>query len=429
MNRAAPSRKKPDIPAVEPACLREPDRRPAAARVLVADDDPMMRLVLRRTLEKWGYEVETAADGSEAWRRLERDSFGLVVTDWVMPGMTGPELCRKIRSAGFRHYVFVVLLTARDEKGALVEGMEAGADDFVVKPFQEAELKVRLRAGERILELQRDLAERNARLEAAYAAAEQDLKAAAEMQKALLPPPDLAFPGLRTAWTFLPSRYVAGDTLNCFRLDEHHVGFYLLDVAGHGVAAAMLSFTLTKVLCPQAGREGLLKRATDRPPFYALREPSEVLAALNERFEDPEGMRYFTMVYGIVDLRDGRVRLGQAGHPAPLHQRGRQVHVLQASGFPVGVLRGASYEQRALRLGPGERLFVYSDGVTECRNPAGHQFRVERLVRYASQTAEKSLADVVGGVARELRAWKGDDEFADDITMLALERPAPERGR
>jgi two-component system cell cycle response regulator len=127
-------------------------------QVLIVDDDNVSRRMLARTLESWHYEVISACDGNEAWRILERDGAPqLVILDWMMPGMTGPAVCRELRRRSREPYTYVLLLTARTEKQDLIDGLESGADDYLTKPFDAQELRVRLRAGLRILELQAQL--------------------------------------------------------------------------------------------------------------------------------------------------------------------------------------------------------------------------------------------------------------------------------
>jgi two-component system, NtrC family, sensor kinase len=130
-------------------------------RVLLAEDDPVSRRLLQSYLEKWGHEVIATETGEEAWRLFQTSDFAMVISDWMMPGMDGLELLRRIRAARKSAYVYTVLLTARSHKEDLVKGMEAGADDFVSKPFDRDELRVRIRAGERIVQLERDLAAQN----------------------------------------------------------------------------------------------------------------------------------------------------------------------------------------------------------------------------------------------------------------------------
>jgi two-component system, NtrC family, sensor kinase len=126
-------------------------------KILIADDDSVSRRLLQSYLEKWGYETTTAQDGAAAWRLFEGGLFQMVITDWIMPELDGPGLIQRIRAAHRPGYVYAMLLTAKSQKEDLVEGMDAGADDFLTKPFDQDELRVQLRAGERIIRLEHDL--------------------------------------------------------------------------------------------------------------------------------------------------------------------------------------------------------------------------------------------------------------------------------
>ena len=127
-------------------------------RILIADDSIVSRHLLDATLRKWGYDVIVASDGIEAWNQLQKDDApSLVILDWVMPGLTGPEVCHLVRKQNREQYTYLMLLTSKSLKEDLIEGMEAGADDYITKPFDQHELKVRLRAGTRIIELQSEL--------------------------------------------------------------------------------------------------------------------------------------------------------------------------------------------------------------------------------------------------------------------------------
>jgi diguanylate cyclase (GGDEF)-like protein len=127
-------------------------------KVLIAEDDPVSRRVAEALFAKWGYEVVVVQDGSEAWRTLEReDAPRLAVLDWMMPGLAGTDICKRVRAREGRPYVYILLLTAKAQKSDLLEGMDAGADDYLVKPFDAHELRARLHVGQRIIELQDEL--------------------------------------------------------------------------------------------------------------------------------------------------------------------------------------------------------------------------------------------------------------------------------
>ena len=139
-------------------------------RILIAEDDPVSSRVLATTLTKWGHEVVTTENGLEAWAALQKDDAPrLAILDWMMPGIEGPEVCRRVRRNFKTAPTYLILLTALQDKEQMVEGLEAGADDYLTKPFDRSELRVRLQAGARIVALQCSLAQRVQELEAAIA--------------------------------------------------------------------------------------------------------------------------------------------------------------------------------------------------------------------------------------------------------------------
>jgi phosphoserine phosphatase RsbU/P len=146
----------------------QPESMQGAPRILVADDDAVSLRVLQKALENWGHEVVAARDGTEAWQILTRpEAPQMAILDWMMPGMDGPTICQRARAAPSITAPYLILLTARNDQGDIVNGLEAGANDYVTKPFNQAELRARVRVGLRVLELQSKLAERVHDLEAA----------------------------------------------------------------------------------------------------------------------------------------------------------------------------------------------------------------------------------------------------------------------
>lgn len=399
-------------------------------RILIADDDPTSLMIMTAILTQWGHSVSVAHDGLEAYRLVQQEDIAFVISDWNMPVMDGPELCRRLRAAELSHYVYFILLTVRGDKASLIEGMEAGADDFLVKPVDREELRVRLRAGERILNLEQELEERNRKLhvlnqnlQQAYDTISQDVEAAAAMQQALLPPP-AALQGVTFDWLFRPSHFVAGDMFGYFPLTDRCLAFYQLDVAGHGIPSALLSFTLSHILAQGREEAGLLLDPDSGSSHPGVALPPRVMAELNRRFAaDTDSPLYFTMLYGVIDTGSGRVTLTQAGHPGPLWLRRaeRKITVLGTGGFPIGMLPDREYEATTVDLAAGDRLFLYSDGVTECENAAGELFSQSRLVATLERAADQPLSAVTQTVGQALQQWKGDERYQDDISLLALE--------
>jgi phosphoserine phosphatase RsbU/P len=399
-------------------------------KILLVDDDRVARRIHSILLRTQGHEVVEAADGELAWRMVEESDISFVVSDWVMPNLAGVDLCRRIRAANLDRYVYVILCTSKGAKTDLIEGMDAGADDFLVKPVGPDELRVKVRAGERVLNLQQGLAHKNdelarinQQLQSSHKLIEDDLKAAAWMQHRLLPPPALEANGLRCQWRFEPSGYVAGDIFNFFAMDEREVGFYMLDVSGHGVPAAMLSVTLSMMLTPDASRDSPLRCFNRATQLSEILSPQDAIRELNRRFQSKDD-RYFTMIYGMFDTRSSILRMAQAGHPGPiLFGKNCQPEILGAGGMPVGLWSEIDFDCFEVPVRAGDRLLLYSDGVTECVNRKGEAFSEQRLLAYLAD-APPSLDQLLDGLLEEIRNWHAGIESGDDVSLLAIERDA-----
>jgi sigma-B regulation protein RsbU (phosphoserine phosphatase) len=399
-------------------------------KVLIAEDDSISAQVLESYLEKWGHEVVTAETGAEAWRLFQDDEISLVITDWMMPEMDGVELVRRIRACRRPAYVYVILLTSKSRKEDIVAGMEAGADDFLAKPFDGDELRVRLRAGERIVQLEQRLAHRNEELEtansqitAANERMRRDLEAAARIQRALLPAslPDRG--RVRYAWIFKPCEELAGDLLGAMALDDDHVGLYVLDVSGHGVAAALSSVSVRHLLSPLISSASLVRQPVSGSPGYRLVPPAEVAAVLNRLFPmDTETGQFFTLLYGLLNVRTFEFRYVSAGQPAPVLVPRRAPAVLvNHPGFPIGISEDSFYEEQVLALRPGDRLYLCSDGISEAWSPAGQQFGVGRLLEVLDQGRNVSLKQSLAFLIEQVERWSETAHLFDDVSVLAIE--------
>jgi sigma-B regulation protein RsbU (phosphoserine phosphatase) len=320
--------------------------------------------------------------------------------------------------------VYFILMSSRDSREDVLAGLNAGADDFLRKPLDFDELAVRMRSGQRLLELQSSLNERNAALNGALAHIDTDIRAAAEFQKGMLPRGALDSTRSAFDWLFLPSSSVSGDAVNCFRLDAHHVGFYNVDVAGHGVASAMVGMLMTQSLDPRSS--GCVLRRTGADGRVCITPPAEAVAALNRQMTSLElGSNYLTCTYGLLDERTGEVLLVRGGHTMPVVVRADgSSQVLDEEGdLPVGLFDSADYHHIHVRLQAGDRLCLYSDGVTESESASEEEYGVEQLAAFLGQSIGWPLADVTRRFRDEMRRWSGQtsDAYKDDVSMLLIE--------
>jgi sigma-B regulation protein RsbU (phosphoserine phosphatase) len=398
----------------------------------VVDDTAANRDMLSRRLERHGFHVETAEDGETALRLMSKAQppFDLVLLDVMMPGINGLDVLRAVRGRWDATQLPVIMATARDASQDVVEALELGANDYVTKPLDFPVVMARVRtqlslrrAVEQIRVLEKGLEQRNEELQLANARMRADLDAASKVQAALLPVAMTDVPGYSFGWRFKPSAWLAGDILNFFRLDERHVGLYLLDVSGHGVAAALLSVTVSRFLSAARDPASLLWWREDDEEHYRLQPPAAVAARLNQRFPfDDKTGQYFTLVYGLLDLHTHRLRYVSAGHPGVIQVPRAGAGVLkEVTGYPIGVASEA-YDEHEIELAPGDRLCVYSDGVPEAMDAADTLFGSERLLAQLDATRGEPLEGALTSLIARIDRWRGGGHVHDDLSVLALER-------
>jgi sigma-B regulation protein RsbU (phosphoserine phosphatase) len=250
-------------------------------------------------------------------------------------------------------------------------------------------------------------------------ALERDLRLAARVQQAMLPPPDVEAGTLRIAHAFHPCDDLAGDAVGIVPLPHGLTGLYLLDVSGHGVGAALLSFTLNHLLSP-AIEGGLITERT--AAGLSAMPPARVAQRLNRQFPMDRTRQYFTLVYGTLDPSSGRFQYVLAGHPAPvLLPRGGRPAAVAGAGLPIGMIEEAAFEDETLTLGPGDRLYFYTDGAVEALNAAEEEFGYARLVEELGRWRDRPLREGLDLVAACVRAWCGG-RLKDDVSLLGVER-------
>ncbi|TFY96703.1 PP2C family protein-serine/threonine phosphatase [Ramlibacter humi] len=389
----------------------------AAVHALVADDDPMLLALLEAFLQTRGYAVTACGDGLAALEQFERGGFNLLITDRNMPRMDGLALCRAVRARDAGRYVYCIMLTASDEEDTLVAAMEAGVDDFVLKPLRPAELGARLRAAERVLALEAGLAARNEELARAYAQLSRDLELARTLQLGQLPAPQ-SFDGLRFHGLFQTSSFVGGDVYDWFEPVPGWLAFHLADVSGHGVAAAMVAGNAMHLL--RSAAEDVVRAAPEGQGPAAL--AAAIVAEANARFLRMNASDlYLTVAFGLVHIASRRGAVVRAGHPPPLLSAPGTAafEPLGEGDVPLGMLPDIRWTAVEFALPPGARLALYSDGITECLDPAGEPFGEQRLRDLLAAHARSTPQQACQAVGEALRDWRGGT-FDDDVTLAVL---------
>jgi len=306
----------------------------------------------------------------------------------------------------------------------------AGADDFVTKPFDPTELRWRVNSGLRVLRLEDALEDRiievrrtAAKLEQANAQIREELEAAADIQRALVPEDTGQSDCIQFACRFQASDFLGGDGMNVFAIDEHHVVVYVADVCGHGIKPALLAVAIHRVLTPVAGQNSIVADVLPDGTVSRIASPTEVLEWLNQQFPmDLKTCQYFTMLYGVLNTATGEFQYSSAGHPTPICiRKGGTAEMLPGGGLPVGMVEYGDFESESVILKAGDRLCLYTDGITEAKSSDGAMFEPERLADTLARTHSRTPCDSLKAVATRVEKWSGQNKHDDDCSLILLE--------
>ena len=399
--------------------LRAIEMKTEHGLLLVVDDNEMNRDMLSRRLARKGHTVDVAEDGHRALEMIEESNYDVVLLDIMMPGIDGYETLEKIRSDRDSGDLPVIMATAKDASEDVVAALKLGANDYVTKPFDFPVVLARVQTQ---LQLKRS---REA-LARAHHKMKKDLEAAARIQAAFLPTDEVVVDGARFAWCYVPCDELAGDTLGIVPLDVTKVGVYVVDVSGHGVPSALLSVSLSRLLSADSGSSVLW--TTDvgaAEPRVA--SPLEVVEELYRRFPyDMQTGQYFTMVYAVVDLESRKMSYASAGHePLIIVGPNREPEYGTSTGQPIALVPAmimkSTYEERTVDLGPGDRIYLYSDGIPEARNADGEQYDNDRLTEKLVELLPNDLDEGLPVILETVRQWQGRLEFDDDVSIVGVE--------
>ncbi len=399
----------------------------------MVDDDESNRESLRRRLERRGYTASVAVDGRDALEQVAKNSFDLIILDVMMPGINGLEVLDTLRKTYAPSRLPIIMATARDQSEDVVAALDRGANDYVTKPLDFAIVTARIRtqlqlkqAVDQIIALEANLLARNDELKIANTrlihSAERtarELSAAAKVQQAFLPHANPHVSGAKFSWIFEPCTELAGDSLNVVQLDDQHVALYVLDVSGHGVAASLLAVTVTRLLSPSPCADTFVMRV-NADQTRELATPSEVANRLTRNFTFDSTEQFITLFYAVYHTVHRELTYVSAGHPGAIRiADGKPPVILNGTGLPIGI--GDTYEQQTIRLDPGDRLYLYSDGVTEAMDAERTLFTVDRLLSCLSENSSGSLTESISQVQAAVTRWQAGAASRDDLSILGME--------
>ena len=408
---------------------RSPEYIGAGRSILIVDDSKLQRKILTSLVKRWGFEVREAESGEQALEMCKDDQPDIVLSGWMMPGMNGLEFCQTFRSLPSDHYGYFIMLTSKSEQDEVTEGLRAGADDFLTKPINADELRARISAGERILDMQRELTKKNRmigdtldELQRVYDSLDNDLMEAKKLQESLIRERHKSFPTAELSLMLRSSGHVGGDLVGFYPAAENHLGLFAIDVSGHGISSALMTARLAGYLSASALDQNVaLERLNDGT--YQSLPPSKVVEILNNLvLDEMETEHYFTLLIADVNLLTGEMVLAQAGHPHPAVQRADgSVEQNGTGGFPVGLMSVITVEQFEIQLQKGDRILILSDGVTECPDPGGEMFEEDGLEKLMCDLSNVKGPAFLDALIWNLASFAETDDFPDDVSGILFE--------
>jgi len=250
-----------------------------------------------------------------------------------------------------------------------------------------------------------------------------DLEAAAKVQKSLLPNEPIDCPEVTIVWDYLPCEELAGDFLNYAKLDDHTLALYVVDVSGHGPASALLAVAVGRVMSPEVSATSLLVRFDPFTGKRVVTPPVTVVTELNRRFPmESQGGLHLTILYGLLDLRTKLFRYACAGHPQPVLQTpGKPAAFTDGEGLAVGWFEDVEFDEFSVQLAPGDRLYLYSDGIPEALDADLEELTSERMLRELDNSRSQPLAGQVSYLRSVVDKWCQPKGPRDDVSILAIE--------
>jgi sigma-B regulation protein RsbU (phosphoserine phosphatase) len=461
------------------------EKQQAGIEIVIAEDSRIQAKILDRRLTEAGHRVRWGENGQAALELVRQQRPAIIVSDIEMPTMTGYEFCKAVKGDPDLQTIPFILLSTLSDPLDIIRGLDAGADNYVTKPYEPDYLLGRIRslletplaaeeaaestidvaiagqtfkvkagrqqvlnllvstfenavaknqeliqtnqdlatAKERLERNNQELKELNEKIATANDQMTRDLEAAARVQRSLLPAEEqLTFDCGDVAWRYVPCHGLAGDFLNVFKLDEEHLGLFVVDVSGHGVPSSLLSVTVGRFLTPKASDSSVLVRPGEDGTIVVV-PPVEVATELNRQFQSEDFSElYFTFVYCVVNTKTGQVRYTASGHPPLLRLPAAGDAAFQTlHSLPIGFFPEAEYEEQTLQLEPGDRLYLYSDGVTEAMDKDLQQFGDDALVEVVTLNRSRPLDAGVSELLETIQAWCQPKGPLDDVSILGFE--------
>lgn len=380
-------------------------------KILVVDDEPDLQMLMlqkfRHKVKNKEYEFLFAENGSEALESIENNrDVSLILSDINMPRMDGLTMLNELQNLN-RPDLKTIMVSAYGDMENIRTAMNRGAYDFVTKPIDFKDMETTIE--KTLKEVNRIL--KNKELEEQFEALNYDLDMAARIQQKILQQDFPVFPEDTRFDIFanmMAAKHVGGDFYDFFMFDEDHLSFFIGDVAGKGMPAAIY-MAVCRTMLKAIGSE--------------IKDPARCIAKVNNMLIPESDISTFvTVFYGLLNLKTGELSYCNGGHNLPylVSADGNVTEVEDVGGLLLGKFEDAPYDMATIQLNPGDSIVTFTDGVTEAENEDQNFFDEERVIKYLEKNASKNLNSIVKGLFLEVMKFTGSAVQSDDITVLSV---------
>jgi sigma-B regulation protein RsbU (phosphoserine phosphatase) len=380
-------------------------------KILVINDDDSVRELTQLILQTKGYETLEASSGAAGIEHAYHNRPDLILLDIIMPEMDGYETCQRLKASSVTKDIPVLFFSSLTSPKDKIKGLALGAVDFINNVADQGELIARVQIHLHIQSLTRSLMDSNAQLIQKQKILDDDLHAAAAIQRSFLPSPNLEISGMQLASIWLPANLLGGDIFNTIQwCDRNKIICYMIDVSGHDVPSALVTVSVSQFLHQQ----------NDCSTLFL--SPREMMLELDKEYPIERFDRYFTVFYLVLDLSNGVISYSSAGHPsAVVLSKSKGLISLGKGGTIIGLTKSLPFEEGEEVLTPGDKVLLYTDGVTEMRNQNSEQYGTERLYTLLENSGNESVADIVNKIQNSLKVFGEGVKAQDDISILCFE--------
>ena len=382
-------------------------------KIMVVDDEPDLQMLIlqkfRKQIQNDVYEFVFAENGQEALQHLNNgsDDITLILSDINMPKMDGLTLLQKLQEID-NPALKTVIVSAYGDMENIRTAMNRGAFDFVTKPIDFNDLHLTIEKGLKEITGIRDALDDRKK----YMAVQSDLSTAYRIQQKILPQNFPAFPDRKEFSIYAemhPAKDVGGDFYDFFLIDDNHLGFVIGDVSGKGISAAIYMAVARTMI------KGIASQILD---------PAECLSKVNTMLIPESDLSTFvTVFYGVLDIESGVISYCNGGHNLPYLVRNNStvVQVENTSGILLGKIEPFEFETKQIQCSSGDRIVLYTDGVTEAMNESNDMYDENRLVQYLKSHQTGDIDKLVKGIIVDVLKFMGKVNQSDDVTLLSLE--------